>query len=57
MPEFPTVLDNTILSTFKRCPFKCYVEYFLHRRGPESWALTFGKAYAECHEGIQKFIY
>jgi len=35
-PPFPTVLDNTIIGTYKTCPQKAFRQYFQHWKSKES---------------------
>lgn len=47
-PPFPTVLDSTIIASFRSCPAKCRMEYFEHWKPKmQSVHLVAGAAYAK----------
>lgn len=46
-PDFPAVIDSTIVAAFRSCPRKAFLEYFLHfKTGGKNVHLTAGAAYA-----------
>lgn len=55
---FPSVLDNTIVSTWETCPVKCVLGHFFHLkpRGPQVH-LDAGKAYAKALEVYRGHFY
>lgn len=57
-PVFPDWLDSTMVSTFKACPFKFYLEYILNYKPKnESVHLVAGAAYAKGLEVSRKAFF
>jgi len=59
-PQFPAVLDSTIIKAWKSCPRKCYYEHFcgLREQDPNmSTDLVAGKAFAKGLETARKAFY
>lgn len=57
-PPFPTVLDSTIIGTFRSCPQKAYRMYLEHwKPGDESVHLVAGGAFAEGLEIAREAFY
>jgi hypothetical protein len=57
-PPFPTVIDSTILGTFRSCPQKAFREYVQHYKPKnESVHLVAGGAYAKGLEMARKAFY
>ena len=55
---FPTVIDNTILTSFAECGYKGYLQYLRHlRRKAPAVHLLFGGAYAHGLDFIRKNRY
>lgn len=58
VPQFPEWLDSTMVSTFKSCPFKFYLEYILNYKPKEnSVHLHAGSAYARGLEVARKAFF
>lgn len=58
MIPFPTVLDSTIMATFKSCPQKAHLEFFQHwKLRNQSVHLHAGAAYAVGQETTRKAFY
>lgn len=57
-PDFPAVIDSSLLSAFRSCPGKCFLEYFQHwkTRAPNIH-LHAGKAYASGLEAARRAFY
>lgn len=57
-PPFPTVIDSTIITAFRSCPRKAYLEYFLHWK-PKSPSvhLHAGAAYAHGLEAARNAFF
>lgn len=57
-PEFPTVIDSSLIAAFRSCPRKAFLEYFQHWKGKEpSVHLHAGGAYAHGMEAARKAFY
>lgn len=57
-PAFPEWLDSTMVSTFKSCPHKFYLEYILnYKPKEESVHLVAGAAYARGLEAARKAFF
>ena len=57
-PPFPTVLDSSIMASFKSCPQKAYLESFLHwKLRDQSVHLHAGAAYAHGLEAARRAFY
>ena len=57
-PPFPTVLDSSMMATFRSCPWKAYLEYFEHWKSrTPSPHLHAGKAYAAGLEAARLAFY
>jgi hypothetical protein len=57
-PPFPQVIDNSLLSTFKSCPQKCFREYFEHwKPRTPNIHLHAGGAYAAAMETARIAFY
>lgn len=57
-PEFPTVIDSSLIATFRSCPRKAFLEYFQHWKGKEvSVHLHAGGAYAHGLEAGRKAFF
>lgn len=57
-PEFPLVLDNSLLNEFRSCPQKCFKTYFQHwKPTSESVHLHAGKAFASGLEAARRWYY
>lgn len=57
-PPFPEVIDNTLLSAFRSCPQKAWLDYFCHWKPKDpSVHLHAGKAYASGLETARKAYY
>ena len=54
---FPFVVDNTMLSEFKKCPLSYFRRYNQHLQGKESIHLIAGKAFAAGLEAARKSFY
>lgn len=57
-PPFPSIIDSTILGTFRSCPqkaFRMYVEHW--KPAAESVHLVAGKAFAAGIEGVRRAFY
>ena len=58
LPPFPDTLDNTIVSTFRKCPQQCFREHFLCRvEDTGNIHLVAGAAYAAGHEAFRLGFY
>lgn len=54
-PEFPQVLDSSLIAAFRSCPRKAFLEYFLHWKSKDiSVHLHAGAAYAHGLEAGRK---
>lgn len=57
-PPFPTVVDSTLVSTFRSCPQKAFRQYFEHwKPGEQSVHLVAGKAFAAGLEVAREAFY
>jgi hypothetical protein len=57
-PPFPTVIDSSMMSTFRACPWKAYLEYLEHYKPkPISIHLHAGKAFAAGLEAARLHYY
>jgi hypothetical protein len=57
-PHFPAVLDNTIIKSYKSCPYETYLKYFLNiKPAVTSVHLIAGKAYADALEVYRRNLY
>ena len=57
-PPFPTVIDSSMLASFKSCPRKCFLGYFDHwKPAEESVHLIAGKAFAAGLETARRAFY
>lgn len=53
-PTYPTSFDNSVLSTFQRCPRKAFYQYYLHRATKgKNWPIQFGVAYHKFRETLE----
>lgn len=54
-PSPPEAFDNSMLSTFQRCPRKAFYEYYLDRASDgKNWSIQFGVAYHRFREVLEK---
>lgn len=54
-PDAPGAFDNSILSTFQRCPRKAFYTYYLDRAAKgKSYSIQFGVAYHRFREILEK---
>ena len=57
-PPFPTVIDSSMISTFRACPWKAYLEYLEHwKPKPQSIHLYAGKCFAAGLEAARMAFY
>lgn len=58
IPRFPQTIDSSMLSAFRACPYKCYLNYFEHWHPQfESVHLVAGGAFAKGIEVARKKFY
>lgn len=57
-PDFPQIIDNSLINTFRSCPRKAFLEYFEHYKpGQQSVHLHAGAAFAHGCEVARRAFY